>query len=286
MNDSRGPWFLLTGLIVGLAIGLLISWVVLPVEFIDTTPETLRADFKDEYRYLIANAYAVSGNLERARARLNLLGDPDSSAALREQAGRLLSAGASEASVNVLEGLAEALTAQPGAPESSDSSEVTPAVLALSPTTEAVPQTSPTPGLPTATSRPSQTPTPFLTSTPRPTRTPTPTQGAAFVLVNQSTFCRDSQPGLLRVFLRNAGGQPAPGVELIITWPGGQDNFFSGLKPEIDNGYADFVMQDGIEYILSMSNGSTRITGISPGSCGTESGDAYPGGVELIFEQP
>lgn len=288
MKDSRGPWFLLTGLFIGLAIGLLVSWVVLPVEYVDTTPESLRADFKDEYRYLIASAYAANNNLERARARLNLLADGDMAAALNNQSQRLLEAGASEASVLVLENLASALMTQPGstpAAEPGDSNTAS----QLPPLETSTPQSElpgDTPGAPTATARPSQTPTPFQTATPRPTRTPTPTQGAAFVLSEQSTFCEPSQPGLLRILLTNASGQPAAGVELTITWPGGQDNFYTGLKPELGNGYADFVLQDGVEYALSLSNGSTRITGISTSSCNTEEGDAYPGGVQLTFQQP
>lgn len=66
MTENRGPWYLVTGLLLGLGVGLLLAWVILPVPYVASTPVSLRSDFKDEYRYLIASAYTATGNLERA----------------------------------------------------------------------------------------------------------------------------------------------------------------------------------------------------------------------------
>ena len=72
---ERGPWYLLTGLIIGVVFGVLYAWLVSPVEYVDTPPASLRADFKDQYRVMIAAAYMANGDLLRARARLDLLQD-------------------------------------------------------------------------------------------------------------------------------------------------------------------------------------------------------------------
>jgi hypothetical protein len=68
MNEKRGPWYLLTGLGIGIAIGVWVGWSIAPVQYADTLPATLRSDFKDQYRYMIAASYSATGNLERARA--------------------------------------------------------------------------------------------------------------------------------------------------------------------------------------------------------------------------
>ena len=68
---------LILGILLGLGLGVLIGWVIYPVQYVDTTPEILRADYKDEYLLLIASAYAADHNLDRARQRLVSLGYPD-----------------------------------------------------------------------------------------------------------------------------------------------------------------------------------------------------------------
>ncbi len=71
------PWYLITGLVLGFLLGLLYAWWVNPVVYSNTEPATLRADFKDNYRLTIAQAYAASGDLDRAESRLALLQDED-----------------------------------------------------------------------------------------------------------------------------------------------------------------------------------------------------------------
>jgi hypothetical protein len=109
MSEARGHWYLLTGLLIGLALGIYYAWELSPLEYVDTPPSSLRADFKDEYRYLIAASYRATGNLDRARARLSLLGDPDPVIALGEQAQRMLAASAPAGAIRLVADLAEAL---------------------------------------------------------------------------------------------------------------------------------------------------------------------------------
>jgi hypothetical protein len=89
----RSQWYLLTGLVLGIAIGLIFTWVISPVVYHDTTPATLTPAYKEIYRTTIAQVYGVTGNLERATSRLNLLEDEDPVYALGAQAQRALADG-------------------------------------------------------------------------------------------------------------------------------------------------------------------------------------------------
>ena len=77
MNDERGPWYLLTGLIIGIAFGLIYAWAISPVQYVDTNPSTLRSDFQTAYINVIAAAYVSTGDQFRTQARLSLLENPD-----------------------------------------------------------------------------------------------------------------------------------------------------------------------------------------------------------------
>ena len=99
MNERRGPWYLITGLVLGLLLGLGAAWLLRPPEAIipEVKPEALRADYKDQYRAMIALAYQADGDLVRAKARLELLADPDLFRALASQAQQAQAAGLPEA---------------------------------------------------------------------------------------------------------------------------------------------------------------------------------------------
>ena len=282
-EPRRDPWYLLTGLLIGLTLGLLIAWVISPVQYVDTAPASLRADFKDQYRSMIASAYLATGELGRAQSRLSLLGDADPRQALTLQAQQALSVGDPSGSAYALARLADALL-QPLV------GEQTPIEIGASPTatttaTGTKTETSSVTRAPTR--RPTGTLTPAATPTPRPTRTPTPTLGAAFVLVAPEIVCDvNLSEGLLQVKIQNAAGQPIPGAEVIITWEGGEEHFFTGLKPELGNGYADFVMQPEVGYSLRLAAGGRPVSNLSAPICRTSGGDSYYGGVRLLFQQP
>lgn len=287
--NKPGHWYLLTGLILGLGLGLLYAWWIAPVSAQDNaTPASLRADFQDEYRLLTASAYAANGNLARARARLMLLGG-DPLTALAEQTRRSMAANAPAESVRLLAALAQALQLPPSetpltsggatlaAPTFQPAATLDDAAFAP-PVTQAVPQTVlPSPTFP---------PVVLQSATPRLPRAPSATPGAPFALLEQASFCAPERPGLLEIILRNAAGDPAAGVPITITWPGGEETFFTGLKPELGgNGYADFVMTPGVEYSLQLSENATRLTGLLTPDC-SGGGGPYPGGIHLEFQQP
>ncbi|HSF81122.1 MAG TPA: hypothetical protein VLA49_07805 [Anaerolineales bacterium] len=310
MRENRGPWYLLTGLVLGALLGVAYTWLVQPVRYTNTTPASLRQDFKDRYRSLIASAYLANQDPVRARARLDLLADPDVYRALAEQAQRTLAGGGDPEEARALGLLAAALgqappTLAPSNPDASPTPSPT-AGITLTQTITSSLSTSlgSTPAITTTleiqdTPAPQsdQTSTPasqaasqaaFLpTFTPLPTRTLTPTPGAPFVLRNQEQICNpDLEEPLIQVGTFDANGQPVPGVEVIVNWEAGEDHFYTGLKPEMGLGYADFSMTPGAVYTLRLANGGQPISGLSAHECETEGGERYWGTWLLVFEQP
>jgi len=72
-NMARWILFLIVVLLGG-ALGLVYGWVVNPVEFIDTTPDSLREDFKADYVLMVAESYRANEDVALAARRLALLG--------------------------------------------------------------------------------------------------------------------------------------------------------------------------------------------------------------------
>lgn len=281
------PWAILLALLAGLGLGLAYAWVISPVRVTNADPPALRADFKDQYRSAIAAAYAATGNLPRAEARLSLLGDPNPVDALNAQAQRMLASGQSPGQADQVAALASAL--ERGArTEPSASPPPPPTDEVVESPTESIESVTPEdlPGL-TETPGPVGTPADLSTSTPRPTRTPASTQGAPFALTGQESLCDPNLPdGLLQVVVFNSGRRQLAGAEIIITWDGGEERFFTGLKPELGNGYADFIMQPATTYTVQLGAGSDIATGLTASSCQGEGGEPYLGGAKLTFQQP
>ena len=294
-REERGPWYLLTGLLIGALIGVLYAWFRQPVEYTDTTPASLRADFKDQYRALIASAYMTNGDLVRARARLALLGDEDLYQTLAEQAQRTLAGGGAMQEARALGILAVALGQPPPTlpAQVSGTSAVPPAESSPSATATLTPTLgTPLPQAPsleqTATARASAPgPTSTRTITPLPTRTFTPTPGSLFALKSEELVCDTTQnSALIAVQAYDAAGQGVPGVQVVVGWDGGEDHFFTGLKPELGLGYADFSMSPGVVYTLRLAEGGQIIPNLTPTECEAEDGERYWGTWLLVFQQP
>ena len=92
-NKKGQPWYILTGIILGLLLGLAYSWWINPIIFENAHPANLDRDDKETYRTTIAQGYAATGNLERAMERLELLNDQEIVFTLGAQAQRALAEG-------------------------------------------------------------------------------------------------------------------------------------------------------------------------------------------------
>jgi hypothetical protein len=72
---SAQRWFLFAlSIVIGVALGLLYGWVISPVQYVDTTPSTLRADFKADYTLMVAETFESNQNQEQAARSLASLG--------------------------------------------------------------------------------------------------------------------------------------------------------------------------------------------------------------------
>ena len=282
------PWWrlgVLLALLVGLGLGLVYSWVISPLRVFDAEPKTLRADFKDQYRSVIAAAYAATGNLPRAQARLSLLGDSDSIEALNAQAQRMLANDQSFEQADKVAALAAALD------EGNQDSPVSSPTVEIADNSENVVTATPPPpdvliDL-TETPQTIETQTIVNESTPRPTHTPTPAPGKPFKLTGQETICDSNLPdGLLQVVVLSSNRRQIAGVEIVITWDGGKEQFFTGLKPELGNGYADYTMTPDITYSVQLARGSDVALGITAPTCQSSTGESFLGGIKLTFQQP
>ena len=61
-------------LVIGIALGLLYGWVLSPVQYVDTTPDTLRADYRADYVLSVAEAHQSDQDTDLAARRLAILG--------------------------------------------------------------------------------------------------------------------------------------------------------------------------------------------------------------------
>ena len=62
-------------ILVGAALGLLYGWIVSPVQYVDTSPDTLRIDYKTDYVLMTAEAFENEKDLDLALRRLALIGN-------------------------------------------------------------------------------------------------------------------------------------------------------------------------------------------------------------------
>lgn len=253
MTAQRGSGALLIalsiGVAIGLGLGLTLTWVIWPVQYYDTDPADLRPEHKEDYIALVGAAYAVDGDLARAKARLAKLEEKDIGSVVAGLVERYLREGRNVEETRGLAKLADALGVSTGAM----------LVYMATPT----PLPTQTPGGPPIASGPPppMVPTPTLPATAGPPEAAT-TPEAIFHLLEQDRFCEGQGGGRILVYVRDETGQGLPNVKITVSWPEGADEFFTGLKPEEDPGYADFAMQQGIMYNLAVA-GAGSVEGLS-----------------------
>jgi hypothetical protein len=312
-NRWLSPVALFMGLAIGVGVGLLVSWELWPVEYVDAAPDSLKPSHREEYIVLIGMAYAYDRDLELARSRLAGLGElAVMGSEVVTLAERHAAQGGNVEQIRALAALARELghtraalvaylpgatmvatwTPQPTAIPTATQTEtptLTPTETPM-PTPTLAPTETPTPTpthtalvretptaspthtatlLPEATrQRPTATPTSTATQTPRPTRTPTntPMPEPRFKVIELRRTCEEPA-GQLMVTVLDADGQPMPNVELFVRWSDGDDHFFTGLKPEIGVGYADFELRKGETYQVEAVVQSDVARGIVADAC-------------------
>lgn len=244
----------LIGLGLGLALGLGVTWGLWPVQYYDTDPVDLKREHQNEYILLVSQAYAVDGDLTRARARLAYLKDSDIGQRVADLAELYIKNQGDLTARRSLARLADALGRR------------TPAMLVYLAAPTASPTASPSPVV-TFSPTPSVTPWPTLQPTATPTVPPTvtPTPGLQFHLLEKRHLtCQEGEDRLL-IYVRDAKGRGIPNVQLQVEGPEKVEVFYTGLKPDKDPGYADYTMSRGAHsYTVVVTDGPSEIaTGLS-----------------------
>ncbi len=67
----------LLAIFIGILAGIFYGWVANPVRYVNTTPDTLRYDYKADYVLMVAEIYQQEGNIGLAAHRLALLGSAE-----------------------------------------------------------------------------------------------------------------------------------------------------------------------------------------------------------------
>lgn len=266
---------------MGLTLGLVYAWLIEPVELVNTTPDMLRSDYQHEWIRLAALAYVTDGDLQRIQLRLETLPQAEIQEALAALIEAYARQGRPAETMRALSNLASQLGVHTPAMEVYLGAEP-PAPTPIPPPTPP-PEPSPTP-IPSSTD-------PMVTPKPLP---PTPPPTAVFPsphrVLSQTMIC-EGPTAQLQVVVWAAPEQaeegdeaeeaepetepptPLPGVVLWLTWPGGADRAVTGLRPQIDPGYADFTLHPDTVYALSVGEPNAPVvSGITIPACPAAAG--------------
>ncbi|MFQ5923462.1 MAG: hypothetical protein ACE5M4_11525 [Anaerolineales bacterium] len=111
MQNKLAP--LIFGLVFGALIAVVYGWLVRPVEYIDTSPDSLRIDFRTDYVLMVAESYSADQDLTLAQVRLAALGPQAPDEYVTQAIDYALEHSFSRADLERLNGLAIALRTLP-----------------------------------------------------------------------------------------------------------------------------------------------------------------------------
>jgi len=240
------------GIILGIAGGLYIAWVVAPVEEVDTAPWQLNTQGQADYIVAVMLAYAQDSDLNKAVTRLlelKIQGDPIQHVAdvacNLARTGYVAEAGGDRA-IRAMMKFYE-LQGRTGCAD-----QVMPLVPQPSPTFNLLLGATPTlPPPPTKTA----TPVGFaegVTITPTVRVAPTVAPQQEFGIVRLERFCDSGFPGIIELYVQDTGGVPLSGQRVRARWNDGESLFITGVKAGRGADYADFAMTPDISYTVDM----------------------------------
>jgi len=260
----------LIGFIIGLGLGLFYTWQIDPVVVRNTAPADLRPEDKQLYIIAAAREYNASGDLQRAVTRLLEVEPAQNPFELAaDTACQLIRSG----QVNDLDAIEvvrnlRAIYEPQGYLATCDTTfantPVPVTIIVPTPTATYTPSITPvatkTPTAPVE-SAPLNTPIPRSTSLAPQTDT---TFREAFV----EPFCDAAISGIIEIYVRDVDSLGLPGVAVEVSWGTRQSQtFYTGLKPERGDDYADFKMEANETYRVRVLNGGQISRELIPTPC-------------------
>lgn len=291
--------YLVTGFVVGMILGLILSLAFFQLRWVDITPKQLTDEAMEDYVSAVALSYYAEKDLGRARARLETIESTmtlplfvnsfgsnirseDGGPSLRMQSVYWLAYDLSDGTID-LTGLdlldedteEDAPTEEPAPDEESVLPTEQPLVeVETAPTTEELSEEEIEPVGEVVTEDLVQ---------PAPTPVAIAVNDQPFQLAERLNFCDQNLAQQLQVEVLDDDGVPLQGVQIYVQWDGGGETFFTGLYPEIGDGYADFAMAENVIYQLQVGGTSLFIEDIQSNVCTLDDGTSYLGGVWLKF---
>ncbi len=75
-KGKQAPLYLLTGLVIGILLGLLVGYRIFPVQFFDITPSSLYEGYKPDYLAMVGLSYRADKDIGRAYSRISQMISP------------------------------------------------------------------------------------------------------------------------------------------------------------------------------------------------------------------
>ncbi len=116
-NTCMRHWLIpLLAILVGIAGGIFYGWVINPVKLVDTTPASLRADYRTDYVLMVAESYHADQDETLAQKRLALLGTEPPTDVAQAALQRAQQSGYAASDISLLQELTRALQASQPVP--------------------------------------------------------------------------------------------------------------------------------------------------------------------------
>ena len=284
------PWsVLIIGLILGLAAGLLYTWVISPPEYYDTYPPLLDKPYRTEWIQMTVLAYGAEGNWNRTQLRLQGLSEADIRPIAASALDQAVAVGRPLVTLQRMAKLAASYGIDTPAVHIYTGEEGTVPTPAPTATTKAVPPTS----APTATAiPPTNTPIPVPTLTVTTSTTPPLSE---FHIVSQTLTCTIQPQIAVSLTLSHTitvrrreevEWLPLPGREVWLLWEDGADHAVTGFNPEMGLGYADFTVAPGRVYKLYIDvPRGVPVSTIQVEPCTASEGEGWISRLLVLLEQ-
>ncbi len=247
---------LILGLALGLGGGLYFAWNLAPLEEFNTSPWQLTTGDQQRYVVAIALSFAQDSDINRAAERLLTIWRPGGQ--YDNPFGMVAGVACDLARTDFIAtnngriaiGAMQLLYQSQGFSDCADDIIV---AAQINPLATIPPPPTVTPTLvPPASKTPTPPPLPGTPVTPGGRLVPTTLPQQDFALVRLEPYCDQELSGIIEVYVQASNGDGIPGIAVRVRWDGGEDTFFTGLKPERGPAYADFQMEPNRGYIIEL----------------------------------